>query len=116
MRRLILSLALTIAFSPAAWADAGTVSLTPPGSAGADVVPDAQAAQAMRVLQMLHARLEQAGYRDVQVIPQALVVSAKDHKGNPALLLVDTETLMALQLEPPATGTTGSAPQDQDRR
>ena len=119
MRRMILSLALSVAFASAAFAQpisAQAASLTPPAFAEADIIPDAQAAQATRILQQLHKQLELAGYRDVQIIPQAVVVSAKDHKGNPALLLVDTESLTALQLEPPGTGPTGSKPDNGGER
>jgi hypothetical protein len=114
--RLIMWFALSVVFAPAAKADTATVSLSPPAGAEADVGPDVQAAQAIKVLEELHQRLEQAGYKDVQIVPQAVVVSAKDAKGNPTLLLVDTETLMALQLQPPqGSSTTGSGSHDQDR-
>src|SRR5579884_129856 len=101
--QLFIPLALSLAFAPGAWA-AGDVSLSPPAVAGDEIDPDAQAAQAAQVLAELHKRLEQAGFKDVQIVPQALVLSAKDDKGNPTLLLVDTETMMALQLQPPQGG------------
>jgi hypothetical protein len=105
--RLLMSLALCVACTTGASAEARSapVSLGPTDTAESQISADAEAMQALEVL---NKRLEQAGYKDVQIVPQAIVVRAKDGKGNPALLLVDTETLMALQLQPPESG--GAAP------
>jgi len=87
---------------------------SPPGTAGIESNADTQAIAA---LQELHQKLEAAGYKDVQVLPEALVVSAKDGNGKQTLLLIDTQTMMALQLEPPAkSGTTGSGSVDEGGR
>jgi hypothetical protein len=105
--RLLMSFALCVACTTGAAAEARSapVSLGPADTAESQIAADTEAMQALEVL---NKRLEQAGYKDVQIVPQAIVVRAKDGKGNPALLLVDTQTLMALQLQPPENG--GGAP------
>jgi hypothetical protein len=96
---------LCATFSSGAWAEPMAASLEPPSTPGIESKAEAQAIAA---LQELNRKLEAAGYKDVEVLPEALVVSAKDGNGQPTLLLIDTRSMMALQLEAPArSGTTG---------
>jgi hypothetical protein len=113
-KSLIAAAMLCVTFGPSAWADPTTAKFEPPGTAGIESNAEAQAIAA---LQELNRKLEAAGYKDVQVLPEALVVSAKDGNGQQTLLLIDTKTMMALQLEAPAkSDTTGSGSVDEGNR
>lgn len=119
--RLMASVMLCALFGASAWAGtARTASVNPQATPS---VESEEQMQATAMLQQLNSQLEAAGYKDVQVLPSAVVVSAKDGSGKPALLLIDLQSMMALRLESPAgapgggdSGTTGSgSPEERDR-
>jgi hypothetical protein len=62
--------------------------------------------EGLRTLQTLSTRLEAAGYHDVVVMPKVVLVQAKDNLGNPAVMIVNSETLEAVQLKVTIGGET----------
>jgi hypothetical protein len=54
----------------------------------------------------LQKMLTDAGLRDVQVVPHSFLVRAKDQDGNPVLMMVNPDSIMAVT-EIPAATTTG---------
>src|SRR5262249_51449752 len=53
--------------------------------------------------------LKQAGFSDVQVVPQSFLVRAKDKNGQPIMMLISGNSIMAIPGYPnEGAGTTGS--------
>jgi hypothetical protein len=80
-------------------------------------VPDAEnsaESEGLMTLQEFAKHLESAGYSDVTVVPQTGVVQAKDKVGNPIKMIVNTETMVAVQLkDQDESETTGSGSSDE---
>jgi hypothetical protein len=58
--------------------------------------------------------LEVAGYKDIAIVPQTDVVQAKDKFGNPIAMIVNTEMMIAVQLQIQGESeTTGSGSSDE---
>jgi hypothetical protein len=115
---LIATALLCTILSGGALAEGGTARLDPQGKPDREMNTETKA---VATLEQLHKRLEAAGYKDVQVMPSAIVVSAKDGNGNPTLLLVDLASMLALRLDSPNSpavdsGTTGSGSPDERER
>jgi hypothetical protein len=66
-------------------------------------------------LQELTSKLEEAGFKDIQVVSEALLVQAKDKFDKPILMLIDPRTMVAVQLQSPPSETTGSGSSDENR-
>jgi hypothetical protein len=65
--------------------------------------------EALLKLQAFTKKLEEAGFKDVQIVPQAVLVHAKDKSDKPVMMIVDTLSMVAVQLQPPTESeTTGS--------
>src|SRR5215213_4649853 len=65
--------------------------------------------EALMKIQEFAKKLEEAGFLDIEIVPQAVVILAKDKFGKPVTMLLDTEAMVAVQLKtPPASETTGS--------
>jgi hypothetical protein len=82
-------------------------------------VPDAEnsaESEGLMTLQEFAQHLETAGYSDVTIIPQTGVVQAKDKVGNPIKMILNTETMVAVQLkDQDESETTGSGSSDEIR-
>lgn len=64
-------------------------------------------------LQELESTLRASGFKDVQVMPEAILVQAKTRFDKPVVLIVDTKTMTAVQLRiTPDDDTTGSGSAD----
>ena len=68
-----------------------TASQPPPAAAG----PDQSAAKSTEELKK---KVEEVGFKDVQIMPHMFVVMAKNPDGKNVSMIVDAETLQALQL------------------
>jgi uncharacterized membrane protein YadS len=58
----------------------------------------------------LQKTLEDAGLRDIQVVPHSFLVRAKDQDGNPVLMMINPDAIMAVTEIPSTTGSDTSAP------
>ena len=78
------------------------------------IAPDAQANaefEAMMKLKAFAQKLDEAGFKEIQILPQAVLVSARDKFDEPVMLIFDTQTMTAVQVQPPhQSETTGSGP------
>jgi hypothetical protein len=81
--------------------------------------PDAQAnseTEIIRRLQHFAKKLEQAGFKDIQVVSEGLVLQAKDKFDKPIMMLVNPETMVAILLESrPERETTGSGSGEENK-
>jgi len=95
-------------------------SLAQPGKVKADPMTEPNAemsaeAEVIMQLQEFTKKLEEAGFKDVQ-LSHEFIVQAKDKFDKPILMLVDPETMVAIQLKAqPDSETTGSGSSDQNR-
>ena len=70
--------------------------------------------EALMNLQDFAKHLEAAGYKDIAIVPQTDVVHAKDKFGNPIAMIVNTEMMIAVQLQTKGQSeTTGSGSSDE---
>jgi hypothetical protein len=84
---------------------------TPNQQLNPQATPDSQMSaelEAMMKLQAFAKQLAEQGFKDVQIVPQAVLVSAKDKADKPVLMIFDTQTMLAVQLQTPQGETTGS--------
>jgi len=58
----------------------------------------------------LQKTLEEAGLRDIQIVPHSFLVRAKDHDGNPVMMVVNPDSIMAVTEIPSTSGSDTSAP------
>jgi hypothetical protein len=58
----------------------------------------------------LQKTLEDAGLRDIQVVPHSFLVRAKDQDGNPVLMMINPDAIMAVTEIPSTSGSDTSAP------
>jgi hypothetical protein len=84
----------------------------PNAEAHRQAAPDAQTSpelEAMMKLQAFAKTLDDAGFKEVQVLPQAVLVSGKDKSDKPVMLIFDTQSMTAVQVQPThQSETTGS--------
>ena len=98
----------------------GQPSMAQPGKLKVDPMTEPNAemsaeAEVIMQLQEFTKKLEEAGFKDVQ-LSQGFIVQAKDRFDKPILMLVDPETMVAIQLKSqPDSETTGSGSSDQNR-
>jgi hypothetical protein len=50
-------------------------------------------ASAPRISQKLQRSLTQAGYTDVQIVPESFLINAKDKSGNPVMMMVTPDSM-----------------------
>src|SRR5262249_1706115 len=84
---------------------------TPNQQLNPQATPDSQTngeLEAMMKLQAFAKKLAEQGFKDVEIVPQAVLVSAKDKSDKPVLMIFDTQTMVAVQLQMPQSETTGS--------
>lgn len=118
MRLLTLSTAIILAACGSAFAQAGnntgnneeTINQGNQGSSAQNTN------NASQLPDQVKDDLEQAGFSDVQVVPQSFLVQAKDKNGRPVMMLIHENSIMAISGYPEdGSGTTGSgADSDQD--
>ncbi len=77
---------------------------------------NAQLEAALR-FQEFSKKLEDAGFKDLQIVPQAILIQARDKSDNPVVLVVDTLSMSAIRLHlPPEKETTGRGSPDDNSR
>src|SRR5262245_36020157 len=107
--RKIATIAFVLATAHAASArgepPAGAGTAPPPAVSG-DASSAATAAELKR-------RVEQVGFKDVEIVPQMFVVVAKTPDGKEVSLIVDAESMQALQLGGDDQGASRDPGQDQ---
>jgi glucose/arabinose dehydrogenase len=109
MRALILAAMLAVCLQ-GAWAQEAKVKTDP--SAAPETQMKTEAEAGIR-LQAIAKKLEEAGFKDIQVVPQAILVQATDGSGKPVVMIVDTLSMVAIELKTqPDSGTTGSGSSD----
>ncbi len=104
MRTLILALLVSVSVVSA---QAETTQGDPLTSPNAEMSAESEALMRMQEVQTL---LEAAGYKDVQVAPDVLVIRALDATNNPVVMIVDPQTLanLPIEAEPSTTGSGSS--------
>jgi hypothetical protein len=67
-------------------------------------------------LQKFVKKMEEAGFKEIQIVSPTILVQAKDKFDKPILMLVNPETMVGLQLQAPAESeTTGSGSPDENQ-
>jgi len=95
-------------------------STAQPGKAKTDPMAEPNAemsaeAEVIMKLQEFAKKLEEAGFKDIQ-LSQGLILQAKDKFDKPVLMLLDPETMVGIQLKAqPESETTGSSSTDENR-
>ena len=71
-----------------------------------------QASESIMIFQEMQTRLEEAGYKDIEVSPDVYVIRAKDGRNRPVTLVINAETMVSVRIPPLDNehSTTGSAP------
>ncbi|MBV8837330.1 MAG: hypothetical protein JO000_12380 [Alphaproteobacteria bacterium] len=109
LARSFTVLTLSLALTPIAFAQPGTAPGTTSSPSGTAQQGSTQT-QHESLPQELRQKLSDAGYTDIQIVPQSFVVSAKTKDGNPVLMRISPNEMTVLT-EAPADGTTaGNAP------
>ena len=95
-------------------------SMAQPGKVKADPMTEPNAemsaeAEVIMQLQEFTKKLEEAGFKDVE-LSQGFIVQARDRFDKPILMLVDPETMVAIQLKAqPESETIGSGSSEENR-
>jgi len=116
MRATLFALMLTAA-APLAWAAEEKVKGDAAGAPNAEMEKNAQLEAALR-FQEFSKKLEDAGFKDMQIVPQAILIQGKDKFDKPVVLVVDTLSMSAIQLQLPSEKETtgrGSSDDGKDR-
>jgi len=118
MRLVALSTAIVLAACGSALAQAGnntgnneeTINQGNPGNSAQNTNNASQLPDPVKN------EFKQAGFSDVQVVPQSFLVEAKDKNGRPVMMLIHENSIMAISGYPEdGSGTTGSgADSDED--
>ena len=58
----------------------------------------------------LQKTLQDAGLTDIQVVPHSFLVRAKDRDGNPVMMMINPDSIMAVTEIPSTTGSETSPP------
>jgi len=110
---MLIFAVMLVAIGQAAWAQEKNIKTDPM------VVPNAEMSAEAKFLinlQELANKLEAAGFKEMQILPPAILVHAKDKFDKPVLMLVNPETMVALQIQLPSESeTTGSGSSDEDQ-
>ena len=63
------------------------------------------------IRQQVKNNLEQAGFSDIKIMPQSFLVRAKDKSGNPVMMVINPDSVMAVtELNGKTGNTTGNNP------
>jgi hypothetical protein len=58
----------------------------------------------------LQKTLQDAGLTDIQVVPHSFLVRARDRDGNPVMMMINPDSIMAVTEIPSTTGSETSTP------
>ena len=58
----------------------------------------------------LQKTLQDAGLTDIQVVPHSFLVRARDRDGNPVMMMINPDSIMAVTEIPSTTGSDTSTP------
>ncbi len=108
MRTLALTI-VAITVSSAAFAQAPTSA---PQTTGPAVSPQ-QSTQAQppgQIAQQIRKNLEQAGFKDIKLMPSSFLVRAQDKDGHPVMMVINPDSVTSLtEVNPPHSATGGSS-------
>ena len=111
MRNFIAAV-LLVALAHPSEAQPGNVKTDPMNEPNAEMSAESEV---IMNLQEFTSKLEEAGFKDIQ-LSQGIILQAKDKFDKPILMLVDPETMVALQLKTQSDNeTTGSGSSDENR-
>ncbi len=83
---------------------------------GAAVAQSPQPADdAQNLPQKLHDELVSRGFKDVTVVPQSFLVSAKDQNGQPVMMLIGPNSMTVLSGPQPGAPNTAQSQDDKDK-
>jgi len=102
MRRIIFAMMLTVLAQPA-WSQENKVKAHPSATPESELKSEAEA---FPNFEEFSKKLQDAGFKDIQIIPQAVLIHAKDKSDKPVMMIVDTLSMAALQLQLPAGSET----------
>ena len=112
--RALLAAAAMVALSQGAWAQG--ISKTDPFLRAPEEDSTAPDTDVVGRLQEFGKNLEEAGFKDIQVISGGLIIRAKDKFDKPIVLLINPDTMVAFQLPiQPAPETTGSGSSEEKK-
>jgi hypothetical protein len=110
MRPLIVAV-ISAALAQTAWAQPSNVKTDPLAEPNAQMSAEAEV---LMKLDEFAKKLEDAGFKEIQIVPQAVLVRAKDKFDKPVMMLVNTDTMVGVQLQTaPESETTGSGSPDE---
>jgi len=111
--RVLIFAVMFAATAQGAWAQKSTIKTDPMA------VPNAESSaesELLMGLQEITKKLEEAGFKEIQIVSPTLLVQAKDKFDKPVLMIVNPETMVALQIQAPSESeTTGSGSPDENR-
>ena len=105
---LFPALATTALGATVAWAQ------SPPSAAAPDS-PGIKADDARNLPQEIRDRLQAEGFKDVEVIPNSFIVSAKDKDGNPVMMLIGPNGTTVVKRSKPENPSTAEHKDDNDQ-
>jgi hypothetical protein len=111
--RVFMIAVILAAITQGTWAQEKTVTTDPMAVPNAEMSAEAEL---LMNLQEFAKTLEEAGFKEIQIVPQAILIQAKDKFDKPILMLFNPETNLAVQLQGPSeTETTGSGSSDENQ-
>jgi hypothetical protein len=109
--RLLIVAVISAALAQAAWARPDKVKTDPLAEPNAQMSAEAEV---LMKLEEFAKKLEDAGFKEIQIVSQAVLFRAKDKFDKPVMMLVNTDTMVGVQLHTaPESETTGSGSPDQ---
>ena len=112
MRMLIFAVILA-AIAQEARAQEKTIKTDPMAVPNAEMSAESEL---LMNLQEFAKKLEEAGFKEIQIVSPAILVQARDKFDKPVLMLVNPETTVALQIQVPSgSETAGSGSSDENR-
>ena len=93
---------------------AATARAQSPPSAAPDS-PGIKADDARNLPQEIRDRLQAEGFKDVEVIPNSFIVSAKDKDGNPVMMLIGPDGTTVVKRSKPENPSTAEHKDDNDQ-
>jgi hypothetical protein len=105
MRAIVAALILSASLTGGATAQSSQLKTDPMIEPNAE--QSAQAELLMNI-QEFAKKLEEAGYQDLRLVLQGVLIKAKDKSGKTVMMLFDPGNLVAMQVTTPEPETTGS--------
>jgi hypothetical protein len=99
LARNIAATVLVFALGQAAFADDATTNMssTPSTQTNTDSLP-----------QELRQKLQQAGYKNIEIVPGSYLVNAQDNQGNHVMMRIGPSSMTVLTEASPGSSTTGN--------